>query len=170
MAFMSLADSLVTVPIGTVIPLRMETRLNSGDAQTGDPFTASVIHDVEIKGRDGAAVIIDDDPQLIIPAGSRVEGHVITVNRAGRMSRAGTIAITFDRLVFPNGNSKPIDGTLTSLDLESRGDLEDFDGDERIEGDSQKRRAVVFIGAGAGVGAIIGAMTNGGKGAPSAQV
>ena len=105
MAFMSLADSLVTVPIGTVIPLRMETRLNSGDAQTGDPFTASVIHDVEIKGRDGAAVIIDDDPQLIIPAGSRVEGHVIAVNRAGRMSGAGMIAITFDRLVFPNGQS-----------------------------------------------------------------
>ena len=165
MAFISFADSLVTVPIGTIIPLRMETPLNSGDSHAGDSFTASVIQDVQIKGRDGVSVTIDDDPHLIIPAGSRVEGHVTAVNRAERMSRAGTIAITFDRLVFPNGNSIPIEGTLTSLNGESNGDLEDFYDDERIEGNSQKRRAIVFIGAGAGVGAIIGAMTKGGKGA-----
>jgi hypothetical protein len=165
MAFPSFADSLVTVPIGTIIPLRMERHLSSRNSQIGDPFTASVTHDVELDGRGGPSVIAKDDRQLIIPAGSRVEGHVTAVDRAERMSRAGTIAITFDRLVFPGGTAIPIDGTLTSLEGESRENLEDFDEDDQIEGDSQRRRAIVFIGAGAGVGAVIGALMKGGKGA-----
>lgn len=165
MAFSSFADHLVNVPIGTIIPLRMEGHLSSRDSQISDPFTASVIHDVELDGRGVPPVIDKGDRQLIIPAGSRVEGHVTAVDRAARMSRAGTIAITFDRLVFPGGTSIPIDGTLTSLDGESREDLEDFDDDDRIEGSSQGRRAIVFIGAGAGAGAVIGAIMKGGKGA-----
>jgi hypothetical protein len=165
MAFPSFADRLVTVPIGTIIPLRMEGHLSSRNSQIGDPFTASVIHDVELDGRGGPSVIDQDERQLIIPAGSRVEGHVTAVDRAERMSRAGTIAVTFDRLVFPGGTSIPIDGTLTSLEGETRESLEDFDDDDQIEGGSQRRRAIVFIGAGAGVGAVIGAIMKGGKGA-----
>ena len=153
MAFTSLADNLATVPIGTIIPLRMDTYLSSRSSQIGDSFTASVINDVEL------------DRRVIIPAGSRVEGHVTAVDGAERMSRAGTIAITFDKLVFPGGASMPIDGTLTSLDGEAREDLEEFGDDDKVEGGGQRRRAIVFIGAGAGVGAIIGAMTKGGKGA-----
>ena len=162
MAFPSFAEHLVNVPIGTIIPLRMESHLSSRDSQVGDPFTASVIRDVELGG---PSLIDNADREMIIPAGSRVEGHVTAVDRAERMSRAGTIAVTFDRLVFPGGNSIPIEGTLTSLDGESRESFEDIDDDDRVEGGSRKRRAIVFIGAGAGVGAAIGAIMEGGKGA-----
>jgi hypothetical protein len=165
MAFSSFADHMVKVPIGTIIPLKMESHLSSRDSQTGDPFTASVIHDVELSGQGGPSVNDNGDRQLIIPAGSRVEGHVTTVDRAERMSRPGTIAVTFDRLVFPGGASVPLDGTLTSLDGEARDSFEDLDDDEQIEGGGQRRRAIVFIGAGAGVGAAIGAIMKGGKGA-----
>ena len=165
MAFSSFADHLVNVPIGTIIPLRMEGHLSSRNSQIGDSFTASVIHDVELVGRGWPSAIDKGDRQLIIPAGSRVEGHVTAVNRAERMSRAGTIAITFDRLILPGGTSIPVDGTLTSLDGETKEGFEDIDDDYRIEGGSQGRRAIVFIGAGAGAGAVIGAIMKGGKGA-----
>jgi hypothetical protein len=143
---------LTTIPVGTVIPLRMETHLSSESSRPGDVFTASVFRDVLLDGR------------VAIPMGSRVEGRVTQVTRAERRSRAGTIAIAFDRLVLLDGHSISVDGTLTTLDEEARKKLE-ADEEGRVEGDAQKRRAVIFIGGGAGVGAVIGAITGGGKGA-----
>ena len=142
----------VTVPAGTVIPLRMETYLSSESSRVGDPFTASVSRDVEVNGR------------TAVTTGAKVQGRVTTIEKADRKSKAGTLAVSFDRLVLETNQVIPIDGTLTTLDDEARRKLEGND-ESRVEGDSQKRRAVVFIGGGAGVGAVIGAVTGGGKGA-----
>ncbi|HYP26378.1 MAG TPA: peptidoglycan-binding protein [Blastocatellia bacterium] len=161
----SVAGSPATVPVGTVIPLKMETQLSSRTSQAGDPFTATVIRDVEIDMSVGSSENRDEGRLLLIPADSRVEGHVKEVQRAERMSRAGTIAVAFDRLILPGGRSIPIDGTLTSLDDSARESFEGFEEDDRVEGEGRTRRAIIFIGAGAGVGAAIGAMTEGGKGA-----
>lgn len=147
-----LAAQLVTVPVGTVIPLRMETHLSSESSRSGDRFTATVFRDVLFDGR------------VVIPTGSKVEGHVTQVTPAERRSRAGTIAIAFDRLAILNGPSMRVEGTLTTLDDEARRKLE-ADEEGRVEGDAQKRRAIIFIGGGAGVGAVIGAIAGGGKGA-----
>src|SRR5215213_9617933 len=161
----SLAGPPATVPVGTVIPLKMDTQLSSRTSQAGDPFTATVSRDVEIDRPADSVTAGDEGGRLIIPADSRVEGHVREAQRANRMSRAGTIAVAFDRLVLPGGRSIPIDGTLTSLDGDARATFEDLGADDRIENNSRTRRAVIFIGAGAGAGAVIGAVTEGGKGA-----
>jgi hypothetical protein len=141
----------------------MDTHLNSGTARVGDPFSATVIDDVEV---DNAGALSPDDQHghFAIPAGSKIEGHVRMVNRAERMSRAGIIGVAFDRLVFPNNASVRVEGTLTSIERVA-GSEAGIDEGDRIEGSSQARRATVFIGAGAGVGAIVGAITHGGKGA-----
>ncbi|HJQ67728.1 MAG TPA: peptidoglycan-binding protein [Blastocatellia bacterium] len=149
----ALAAQVLDVPNGTVIPLRMETNLSSESSQVGDRFTATVFRPVVL------------DRRVIIPSGSKVEGHVTGVERAERGSRAGTVAVAFDRLVFPNGYSTPIDGTLTTLDIAARRQIEDFGDEDRVEGGSRTRRAVVFIGGGAGAGALIGAVAGGAKGA-----
>jgi hypothetical protein len=162
----SLAGSPATVPIGTVIPLKMETQLSSRTSQAGDPFTATVIRDVEIDRPADSVTTEDEDRRLIIPADSRVEGHVREAQRADRMSRAGMVAVAFDRLILPGGRSIPIDGSLTSVDGNAGGaSLEGFGSEDRVEGNGRTRRAIIFIGAGAGVGAVIGAITEGGKGA-----
>lgn len=134
----------------TVLALRMETQLGSGSSKVGDPFTATVMQGVSADGQAG------------IPAGSRVEGHVAVVEPARRMSRSGTIAVEFDRLILPDGRTYQIDGNLTSLDPEER---KKIDEESRISGDSTKNRSIVFIGGGAGVGAVIGVLAGGGKGA-----
>ncbi len=153
LAGQALAYQIVDVPPGTVIPLRMDTYLSSDTARAGDRFTATVFRPVVI------------DRRVIIPSGAKVEGHVTGAERAERGSKAGTVAIGFDRLVFPNGYSIPIDGTLTTLDDAARRSIENADEEDRVEGGSRTRRAVVFIGGGAGAGAVIGAVTGGAKGA-----
>lgn len=149
----ALAQYSVNVPNGAVIPLRMDTYLSSDNSRVGDRFTATVFRPVVM------------DRRVIIPSGAKVEGHVTAVDRAERGSKAGTIAIAFDRLIYPNGYSMPIDGTLTTLDDAARRSIENVDEEDRIDGGSRTRKAVVFIGGGAGAGAVIGAVTGGAKGA-----
>ena len=161
----SLASAPATVPIGTVIPLKMDVHLSSRTAQAGDPFTATVSRDVEIDWPVESSTTNHEGRRVIIPSDSKVEGHITEAQRADRMSRAGTIAVAFDRIILPGGRSIPIEGTLTSLDDNARASFEDFEADDRIEGGSRARRAIIFIGAGAGVGAAIGAISEGGKGA-----
>jgi peptidoglycan hydrolase-like protein with peptidoglycan-binding domain len=153
LAGQALAAQVIDVPTGTVIPLRMDTYLSSDTSRVGDRFTATVFRPVVI------------DRRVIIPSGSKVEGHVTGAERAERGSRAGTVAVGFDRLLFPNGHSMPIDGTLTTLDDAARRQIEDVSEEDRVEGGSRTRRAVVFIGGGAGAGAVIGAVAGGAKGA-----
>jgi peptidoglycan hydrolase-like protein with peptidoglycan-binding domain len=144
-----------TVPIGTIIPLRMDTYLSSDTSRAGDRFTATVSRDVVIDGR------------VTIPANSKLEGHVTGTTPAERGSKTGTIAVVFDRLTIGSGPSTPVDGTLTTLSEDGRRELDRdiSDSEDRVGGGSRTRRAVVFIGGGAGAGAIIGAIAGGGKGA-----
>ncbi|HEX5734245.1 MAG TPA: peptidoglycan-binding protein [Blastocatellia bacterium] len=153
LAGQALATQVLDVPTGTVIPLRMDTYLSSDTARVGDRFTATVFRPVVI------------DRRVVIPSGAKVEGRITGAERAERGSKAGTVAVGFDRLVFPNGYSMPIDGTLTTLDDAARRQIEDVDEEDRVEGGSRTRRAVVFIGGGAGAGAVIGAVAGGAKGA-----
>ncbi|MCI0489410.1 MAG: peptidoglycan-binding protein [Blastocatellia bacterium] len=144
----------VTVPVGTIIPLRMDTLVNSDKSSVGDRFTATVFRAVTVGGR------------VAVPEGAKVEGHITAVTPAERASKAGTLAVAFDRIVFSRGNSIPVDGTLTTLNEEGRRRIEqDIDDESRVGGGSRTRRGVLFIGGGAGAGAVIGAVASGTKGA-----
>jgi peptidoglycan hydrolase-like protein with peptidoglycan-binding domain len=151
----ALAGQRAEVPAGTIIPLRMDTYLSSETSRPGDRFTATVSRDVIVSGR------------VVVPANSKVEGHVTETTPSERGSKTGTISVAFDRLTISNGPSIPVDGTLTTLSDQERRELgEDVtEIEDRVEGGSRTRRAVVFIGGGAGAGAIIGAIAGGGKGA-----
>jgi peptidoglycan hydrolase-like protein with peptidoglycan-binding domain len=142
-----LGQRLITVPVGSVIPLRMDTYLSSDSSRLGDRFTATVFRSIVVDGR------------VAVPENAKIEGHVTGTTRAERGSKAGTIAVAFDRLVAANGRSVPIDGTLTMLSEEGRRRIEQ---DVRYqEGAGRTRRAVVFTGVAGGAGATIGAADGG---------
>ncbi|PYP89361.1 MAG: hypothetical protein DMF61_03895 [Blastocatellia bacterium AA13] len=152
----ALGQRLLTVPAGTVIALRMDTYLSSDSSRVGDRFTATVFRPVVVDGR------------VVVAENTKIEGHVTGTTPTERRSKAGTLAVGFDRMVFSTGSPVQIDGTLTTLSEEGRRTIErDISDEDRIEGGRQTRRAVIFIGggAGAGAGAVIGAMAGGGKGA-----
>ena len=150
----ALGQRPVTVPAGTIISLRMDAYLSSDSSRAGDRFTATVFRTLMVDGR------------VAVPENAKVEGHIIGTTPAERGNKAGTIAIAFDRLAFPKGNSIPVEGTLTTLSEEGRRKIEqDISNEDRVDGGNRTRRAVIFIGSGAGGGAVIGAITTVPKGA-----
>jgi len=82
----------ITIPANTVVSMRINNRLSSKTSRVGDRFTATVLVPVYVDGR------------VAIPAASMVEGRVLQVTPAKRMSKPGTIAIDFDSLIFPDGS------------------------------------------------------------------
>src|SRR5215510_5519805 len=157
----ALSQQSVSVPVGTVIPLRIDKLLSSYSSRVGDAFTATVFRPVLVDGR------------AVLPEGAKVEGRVTGITQGVRGKSPATIAVAFDKISLPDGKAISIDATLTTLDEEAR---------RRIEQDvrsqtGQTRRAVVFLGArganatigvpsaGANtksVGAIIGSVLGGG--------
>lgn len=138
-----------TVPADTIIRVRLNQQLSSRTARIGDRFSANVTEPVHA----GAGV-------EVIPVGSKVWGRVTSVKRAARRS-PGTILVAFNSVSLPNGKSYVINGSLTTLEA----DDVNADNEGSVSGTSNRKRDMVFIGGGAGAGALIGAIAGGGKGA-----
>ena len=139
-----------TLNTDQTIRVRMDNELNSGTARVGDRFSTTTVDPVYADGVE------------VIPAGSKVWGRVTTVKRAGRRT-PGTISVSFNTVELPNRAKHTINGSLAS----SSGDNESVNSDNEstVEGRSNQKRDIVFIGGGAATGAIIGAIAGGGKGA-----
>ena len=84
---------------------------------------------------------------LMVPAGSVLQGYVSSVDWASRTDRKGSLTIMFTRMTV-NGRTHEVRAYVTQA-LESEG----------IKGEAGR------IGAGSGVGAIIGGILGGVKGA-----
>jgi type IV secretion system protein VirB10 len=139
----------LTIPSGTVLELRTEGALNSDTSRVGDTFNNMVSKSVLIDGL------------VAVPENSTVRGRVTSVTPAKRQE-AGVLGVTFDQLII-NGRTYTIEGALTSVNAKEREQILEAEG--RVQGGSTTKRDVVFIGGGAGAGAVIGAIAGGGKGA-----
>jgi hypothetical protein len=129
--------------------VRINQEISSRNARVGDRFSTNVTEPVYATG--GVEVI---------PVGSKVWGRVASVRQAGRRT-PGNISVSFYQVELPNGVSRSINGSLTSL----QADDVNSDNEGTVTGRSNRKRDAVFIGGGAATGAIIGAIAGGGKGA-----
>ena len=137
------------VNAGQIISVRMNQTITSETARVGEQFTTTVMVPVHASGNE------------VIPAGSEVIGRVVSVNRASRKSKAGTIGVHFVSIRLPTGIARALNGDLTDV----RASDVTADNEGEISGRSAVKRNVVFIGGGAATGALIGAIAGGGKGA-----
>ncbi|MDR1990463.1 MAG: hypothetical protein LBQ09_09575, partial [Acidobacteriaceae bacterium] len=126
----------LVVPGDSVIGLRIETSLSSEQARVEDRIEARVVRDVHVAG------------DVAIPAGSRVVGTVVVVERGGKFKESARLGIRFQSLVTPDGEEHAI-----STDTIFR------------YGEAPGNGAAAKIGGGAVAGAILGAIIGGGKGA-----
>ena len=130
-----LYDELV-VAADSVIGLEIETAISTERAKVEDPVVARVTRDVKVGNR------------VAIPAGSRANGEVTTVDRGGRLKDRARLGVRFTSIVLADGTRVPI-----QTDTIYR------------EGDSPTNESAAKIGGGAIGGAIIGGILGGGKGA-----
>jgi hypothetical protein len=137
------------VNTGQVIRVRMNQTITSENARVGDQFTTTTVVPIYASGIE------------VIPAGSEIIGRIVSVTRASRKSKAGTIGVHFVSLRLPTGIARAINGDLTDVAANSV----TADNEGEVSGRSALKRNAVFIGGGAATGALIGAIAGGGKGA-----
>jgi outer membrane biosynthesis protein TonB len=125
----------VTIPSGTTLAVRLVDAIDSETATQGQTFHATL----------NSALAVDGD--TAIPAGYNVEGHVVTVQSAGKFAGQSLLVLQLDRI--------SAGGKSYSIQTDQY----------KKQGGSRGKNTAEKVGGGAGIGALIGALAGGGKGA-----
>lgn len=141
---------LYRVGTGTVMRVRMSDTISSKTAKVGDTFRTTLTEAVR-----------SDSGVLVMPEGTIVTGRIDTVVKAKKGGDPGQIGVSFVSVRLPNGSTRAINGSLTDLNTKDA----KSDNESTASGDKMKNRKIIFIGGGAGGGAVLGAAIGGGKGA-----
>lgn len=125
----------LTVPSGSVLPIRVTQTLDSATTQEGAAFSGVVASDIMVDG------------VVAIPAGTNVTGHVDVVHEAAHFSGSSLLTVSLSSV-----NRR---GDRLAISTEPY----------TVEGKSRGKNTAVKAGGGAAVGAILGGIFGGGKGA-----
>ena len=137
------AATMVEIPAGTELDVRLTSRLNSGTASVEDRFEAVTVEAFSLNER------------TVIPAGSVLRGIVSSVQPATRTNRTSNLTISFDQL------------TIDSRSYQIRGSVQEIKG-RGLKGETGRIAVGSAIGAilggilGGGKGAIAGVLMGGG--------
>jgi hypothetical protein len=126
----------VTLTAGTLIMVRTIEALSTERNQTGDTFTATLDQPLVADGF------------VIAERGARVEGRIVSAQRAGRVTGLADLSLELLQLKTSDGQRVAIE-TQTFVK----------------HGEASKGQDAAKIGGVAALGAIIGAVAGGGKGA-----
>ena len=102
------SPSLETIPAGTRCKILLLGNVSASKSQPGDPVQARLLEPVLL------------NEQLALPAGTLFEGKVIKRTPPRRLSRAGSLYLTFTHLTLPGGNRFPIAASLAGAELDRR--------------------------------------------------
>jgi len=124
----------VLVP-GTTVRVRLQETIDTKRNRAGDRFNATL---------DEPLVVGD---RIVVPKGTRFEGHVVTSKESGRFKGRAALALSLDSFALNGATYNVNTNRPTSV---SKG---------------HKKRNWLWIGGGSGAGAAIGAVASGGAGA-----
>jgi hypothetical protein len=141
----------VIVSAGTKIPLTMKQGVTTKSARPGDPVYAQT------------AFPLTQNDQIIIPAGTFVQGEVRRVLRPGRVKGRAELQMSFTSMIFPNGYTVMLPGAVQNTPGSNSNKMKGQEG--TIQGDSSKGKDAATIAAATIPGAGIGALADGSKGA-----
>ena len=125
----------VTLPAGTVIPIRMTDTLDSGKTQPNTVFHGSLAGD------------LISDGMVVARSGAAVTGRVIIAKDATHFAGSSELSIELTRI---DTVDHPVDVVTDAYDKQGAG---------------RGKNTAIKTGGGAAVGAILGGLLGGGKGA-----
>lgn len=125
----------VTLPAGTVLPIRLTETLSSQTAESNQAFHGSLASDIGIHG------------VIAIPHGSAVTGRVIEAQDAAHFKGSSLLSIELTQVNVRGARLSLMTEALTQ------------------KGEGRGKNTAMKAGGGAALGSIIGALAGGGKGA-----
>jgi hypothetical protein len=146
LAAMATAQTSSPVPTGTALMVKLETTLATFSNKPGDLFQGQLIQPVVIDGR------------TVIPAGTKLEGHVAKLAEPRRISGRPTIKIVPEILVMAGGERLPLDATLVDTNA---GRDTDVNQEGEFKGPGHDRRDKMEAGGGTTGGMLIGGLVGG---------
>jgi type IV secretion system protein VirB10 len=142
---------MLTIPVGTRIPLSLKQAISTKTAKDGDPVYAETVFPFVV------------DERIVVPAGTYIQGKIERAQRGGHVKGRAEVLIHFTSMIYPNGYTVMLGGSIENTPGAERTSMKDSEGTIRQDSDAGKRAGEAA--GSATTGAIIGAITNGGKGA-----
>ncbi len=130
---------------GTQVVAVLNSPLSTETAQENDRFTMTVRSPSQYDG-------------------ATIEGHVINVNRGGRITGRSEMTLDFDTIRLRDGRTYRFAGILETARTPDN-EVIRVDNEGAAREDNQTERTITRTAIGSAVGAIIGAIAGGGKGA-----
>ena len=141
----------LTIPAGTTVPLSLKQAVSTKTAKDGDPVYAETAF----------PFVVND--QIIIPAGTYIQGRIEHVQRGGHVKGRAEVLIHFTSMIYPSGYTVMLGGSIENTPGAQKTSMKDSEGTIREDSDAGKK-AREAVG-GATTGAVIGGLAAGGKGA-----
>jgi hypothetical protein len=147
----SSAANELTIPAGTRVPVALKHSVSSKGTREGDGVYAETTFPVVANGR------------VLIPAGTYIQGRVSHIQRGGRIKGRAEVLMHFTTLIYPSGYTVLLPGAVENAPGVDKTSVKDQEG--TIRSDSQKGEKIGTVASTAGTGAVVGGLSNGGKGA-----
>lgn len=130
----------VTVPSGTQLSVRLNDTIDSGTAQTGDTFHATLDSPLSVDG------------DVVVPAHYDIQGHIVAAQASGKFQGRALLELQLDKI--------KVGERWYNIETDHF----------KQETGSRGKNTAEKVGAGAVAGAILGGIFGGGKGAAIGSV
>ena len=136
-------EPVLLVPAGTRIPLQLQQPVSTKTAKSGDPIYAQTTFPVVVEGN------------VVIPAGTWVQGVVDTVKRAGRMKGTAELQFHLTKMIYGNGYMLDIAAAIDQVPGDTGTSVRE---PGTVKQDSEKGKDLERVGQSAATGGQIGAL------------
>jgi len=147
--------SQLVIPAGTRIPIALKNTISTKANHEGDPIYAQSTFPVAV------------DDKIIVPAGTYVQGKIISIKPAGHIKGRAEVLIHFTSLIYPSGYTVMLPGSVENLPGAEHTSMKNSEGTIKQDKDTGKKieeaaKGGVYGGSG---GALAGGLAGGLSGA-----
>ena len=135
----------IVVPAGTQVLLHLRSPINTKNARVGDAVYCET------------AFPVTQDNVMIIPSHTYVKGQIMRVQRPGRVKGRAELQFNFNTLIFPDGYTIQLPGSLQNVPGSDNSSMSDEEGTVKANG--QKGKDAETVATTAGAGAAIGGLS-----------
>jgi type IV secretion system protein VirB10 len=145
------ASTELVIPAGTKVPVALKHAISTKGAREGDPIYAETTFPVVLNDR------------VLIPANTYVQGRISNIKRPGRIKGRAEVLIHFTTMIYPSGYTVLLPGAIDNLPGAENTNMKGEEG--TIQQSGSKAKDVGTVASTASTGAVIGGLSQGGKGA-----